>query len=334
MTKKTTKSIFKIKHRPRRLRRTHAHRQLVQEIDLLPRNLILPLFVTDGKNVETPIKSMPGVSRLSVDQILKISEKALKLGIPGIALFPHLPENVKDSHAKESSNPEGLLQKTVRALKKSLPELAVITDVAMDPYSTDGHDGLVHEGEILNDETIEILVRMSLAQAEAGADFVAPSDMMDGRVGAIRRALDDNGFTETGIIAYSAKYASSFYGPFRDALDSAPRFGDKKTYQMNPMNVREAVREIQLDLREGADMVMVKPALAYLDIIAKARAMTTSPVAAYNVSGEYSMVKLGAKAGLFDEKKMTLEILGSIKRAGADVILTYHAIEAAQWLKE
>ncbi len=329
----TKKSNSFLKVRPRRLRRTAAHRKLAQENDLLPRNFVLPLFVMEGSNKETPIKSMPGVSRLSIDHILKVGEKALKLGIPAVALFPYLPESAKDSFAKESVNKNGLLQKTVRSLKKELPELVVITDVAMDPYSTDGHDGLVQNGIIVNDESVEILKAMALAQAEAGADFVAPSDMMDGRVGAIRRALDDAGFTDVGIISYSAKYASSFYGPFRDALDSAPRFGDKKTYQMNPLNSREAVKEILLDLREGADMVMVKPALSYLDIIAKVRAVSNSPVAAYNVSGEYSMVKLGAKAGLFDEKKITLEILGSMKRAGADVIFTYHALEAAEWLK-
>lgn len=327
------KSASFLKVRPRRLRRTAAHRSLSQENDLLPRNFVLPLFVTEGINKETPIKSMPGVSRLSIDLVLKMSERALKLGIPAVALFPYLPESQKDSFAKESVNKNGLLQKTVRSLKKELPELVVVTDVAMDPYSTDGHDGLVQNGVIVNDASVEILKAMAVSQAEAGADFVAPSDMMDGRVGAIRRALDDAGHTDVGIISYSAKYASSFYGPFREALDSAPRFGDKKTYQMNPLNSREAIKEILLDLREGADIVMVKPALSYLDIIAKVRAVSNSPVAAYNVSGEYSMVKFGAKAGLFDEKKITLEILGSMTRAGADVIFTYHAIEAAQWLK-
>jgi porphobilinogen synthase len=333
-----------LKNRPRRLRRTASIRDLVQETDLLPRHFILPLFITDGK--EPDIASMPGVSRLSIESLLKISEKALKLGIPGIALFPHINDKKKDSFATESVNEKGLLQTCVRRLKKELPELTVITDVAMDPYSTDGHDGLVkklskltkggpqNSAIIDNDETLPILAQMAIAQAAAGADFVAPSDMMDGRVGFIRSALDENGFEDVGIISYSAKYASGFYGPFRDALDSAPRFGDKKTYQMNPSNSTEALREVRLDILEGADIVMVKPALSYLDIISKVKAISSVPVAAYNVSGEYSMVKMAANAGFIDEKKVTLEILGSIRRAGADMILTYHALEAAGWLKK
>ncbi|MEK6555310.1 MAG: porphobilinogen synthase [Bdellovibrionota bacterium] len=334
MTKKV-KIKKLLKSRPRRLRQTASIRSLVQETDLLPRHLILPLFITDGK--ASDIASMPGVSRLTLDGLLKTAEKAHKLGIPGIALFPHIHDSKKDSYAAESANEKGFLQNCVRKLKNELPELTIITDVAMDPYSTDGHDGVVKQigknAIIDNDETLPILARMAISQAAAGADFVAPSDMMDGRIGYIRDALDENGFENVGIIAYSAKYSSGFYGPFRDALDSAPRFGDKKTYQMNPTNQLEALREVRLDIKEGADIVMVKPALSYLDVIAKVKAISSVPVAAYNVSGEYSMVKVAAKAGLIDEKKVTLEILGSIRRAGADMILTYHALEAAGWLK-
>jgi porphobilinogen synthase len=329
--------------RPRRLRMSENHRQLVRETELSAADFVLPLFVTEGSKRKDEIKSMPGVFRMSRDLTLKACEEAVELGLPAVALFPHLPEEKKDSYAKESLNKKGLLFETVRDIKRAFPGLVVITDVAMDPYSSDGHDGVVkrskhaagHEVvEIDNDETLEVLAQMALVQAEAGADFVAPSDMMDGRVGFIRDQLDEAGFKNVGIIAYSAKYASAFYGPFRDALESAPRFGDKKTYQMDPANAREALREVKLDLSEGADMVMVKPALAYLDIIKSVRAVSAVPVVAYNVSGEYSMIKLAAKNGLFDEKRATLEVLTSIKRAGADLIFTYHAFEAARWLNE
>lgn len=324
---------FNIPKRPRRLRKTANIRNLVRETSLSAKNFILPLFVTEGKQVKAEIKSMPDFFRLSPDMILQMSYEALENGVTAVALFPHLNDKIKDSHAKESANPNGLLQNTVRLLKEKLPELSVITDVAMDPYSSDGHDGLVLDGKICNDETLEILCAMALSQAEAGADFVAPSDMMDGRCGTIRTALDNKGFTEVGIISYAAKYASGFYGPFRDALDSAPRFGDKKTYQMDPANQREAIYEVQLDIEEGADIVMVKPALAYLDVIARVSDVSMVPVAAYNVSGEYAYVKYMSKAGLIDHDKVMLEILTAIRRAGADIIFTYHALEAARLLK-
>jgi porphobilinogen synthase len=289
--------------------------------------------VTQGQNVREPIRSMPGVFRLSTDAAVKLAQEAFQLGIRAVALFPHLPEKLKDSCARESTNPNGLLQTSVRALKKSLPELCVITDVAMDPYSSDGHDGLVRDGEILNDETLSILADMAISQAQAGADFVAPSDMMDGRIGYIRARLDAEGFSQVGILSYAAKYASCFYGPFRDALDSAPRFGDKKTYQMDPANQREALREVELDIAEGADIVMVKPALAYMDIITRVSDISRVPVAAYNVSGEYAMVKLMAEKGLIDHDRAVLEILTGFRRAGADLIFTYHALEAAKLLR-
>ncbi len=275
---------------------------------------------------------MPGVFRLSRDLLLKEARKAASLGIPAVALFPALPDKLKDKTASESRNPKGLLQETVKALKDQCPEIAVITDVAMDPYSSDGHDGLVRNGKIINDETLAILSAMALSQAQAGADFVAPSDMMDGRVGAIRKTLDRGGFEETGILAYSAKYASAFYGPFREALDSAPRSGDKKTYQMDPANIREAVREVKLDIEEGADIVMVKPALAYLDVITQVRKVSTVPVAAYSVSGEYAMIMAAAQKGWLSGKDAMMEALLSIKRAGADMILTYAALETARLL--
>ena len=316
--------------RPRRNRRTEAIRRLVRETELTPAHLILPLFVCEGRNRRTPIASMPGVFRLSRDLLVKEARAAWKLGIPAVALFPALPGKRKDRLATESVNPDGLLQQTVRALKQALPELCVITDVAMDPYSSDGHDGLVLDGEIVNDPTLEILATMAVSQAEAGADLVAPSDMMDGRVAAIRAALDATGHTGTGILAYSAKYCSAFYGPFREALDSAPRAGDKKTYQMDPANRREAVREVLLDVAEGADLVMVKPALPYLDVIRDVRAAVQVPVAAYQVSGEYAMIMAAAQAGWLDEAACVRESLLAIRRAGADVILTYFARRFAE----
>jgi len=296
-------------------------------------DLILPLFLIDGVSRKDPIESMPDCYRLSGDLLLDTAQEASNLGIPAVALFPALPEELKDKMATEASNPNGLLQKTVRRLKKKLPELTVITDVAMDPYSSDGHDGIFENGEILNDPTLEVLAAMAVSQAEAGADIVAPSDMMDGRVRYIRQALDVHGFTEVGILAYSAKYASAFYGPFRDALDSSPKAGDKKTYQMDPANALEAIRESVLDVEEGADIVMVKPALPYLDVIARVRATVQVPVAAYSVSGEYAMAKAAAQNGWLDEKAIMQEMLLSIKRAGADMILTYFAIQMARSLK-
>ena len=325
--------MMNIVQRPRRNRVSAAIRGLACETELSPAHFILPLFVCDGKNNRIAIKSMPDQFRLSRDLIVKECREAAKLGISAVALFPALSGKFKDKTATESLNPNGLLQQTVKAIKDAVPEIAVVTDVAMDPYSSDGHDGYVNEkNEIENDRSVEILCGMAVAQAQAGADIVAPSDMMDGRVGAIRRALDESGFSQTGILAYSAKYASAFYGPFRDALDSAPRSGDKKTYQMNPANVREAIREVQLDVAEGADIVMVKPALPYLDVIRAVRESVNVPVAAYNVSGEYSMIKAAAQNGWLDEEKCMMEALLSIRRAGADVILTYFAKAAAKVL--
>jgi porphobilinogen synthase len=318
--------------RPRRNRRNASVRALVRETTLAPSQLILPLFLCEGRNRRVPIKSMPGTFRLSRDLLMREARAAFKLGIPAVALFPALPDKLKDKTASESLNPKGLLPATVKALKNALPELAVITDVAMDPYSSDGHDGYVEQGRILNDRSVEILCGMALTQAEAGADYVAPSDMMDGRVGAIRRVLDGSGFTNTGILSYAAKYCSAFYGPFREALDSAPRGGDKKTYQMDPANRREALREVKLDVAEGADIVMVKPGLPYLDVIAEVRAAVDVPVAAYQVSGEYAMIKAAAKLGWLDEQAVMLESLTALRRAGADMLFTYFAREAAQAL--
>ncbi len=326
------KSSHTLKQRPRRNRKSEAVRALVRETRLSPQNLILPLFICEGKKKKTAIQSMPDVFRFSTDLAVQEAREAAKLGISALALFPAISEKLKDKHASESVNPNGLLQSTVRAIKKQVPNIAIITDVAMDPYSSDGHDGLVRNGKILNDETVEILCTMAVSQAEAGADFVAPSDMMDGRVKAIRKALDDKGYTETGILAYSAKYASAFYGPFRDALNSAPKKGDKKTYQMDPANSREALREVLLDVKEGADMVMVKPGLLYLDIIAKVKNAVSVPVAAYHVSGEYAMIKAAAEKGWMDEEKGMLESLLAMKRSGADIILTYWAKNAARLL--
>ena len=315
--------------RPRRNRRTDAVRRLVRETALSPNDLIWPLFVMEGDHEEVPIPSMPDVFRWSIDRIVSEAKEAFKRGVPAVALFPVLDDDIKDSMARASTDPDGLLQRCVRELKSAVPELCVVTDVAMDPYSSDGHDGILKDGEILNDPTLEVLAAMALSQAEAGADIVAPSDMMDGRVGAIRGALDTNGFPDVGILSYSAKYASAYYGPFRDALDSAPREGDKKTYQMDPANAREALREVQLDIDEGADMVMVKPAMAYLDIIALVASEYDVPVAAYQVSGEYAMLRAAGKQGWLDADAAMMEALLGIKRAGADMILTYAAKEIA-----
>lgn len=311
--------------RPRRLRRTPGVRALVRETELRPENFVWPVFVQDGKNGRQPIASLPGCFRLSVDELIKDIRKLKNLH--AVALFPYIEGRLKDSRGKESINPDGLIPRAVKSLKDAFPDLVVITDVALDPYSSEGHDGLVKNGLILNDETLLVLAEQALIQAQAGADFVAPSDMMDGRVAWIRHALDENGLSGTGIIAYSAKYASSFYGPFRDALESGPQFGDKRTYQMDPANRREALREARLDRNEGADVLLIKPALAYLDVISAVRRISDIPVAAYNVSGEYAMVKAAAKAGWIDEKSVVTEILLSIKRAGADLIFSYHTPE-------
>ncbi len=321
-------------YRPRRLRRTEALRQLVQETHLRVQDLIYPLFVMEGENQRQEVESMPGCYRYTLDLLLKEVEEAANLGIPAVALFPVVPEEKKDPTGRESFNPDGLIQRAVRRIKQEIPEILVVTDVALDPYNSDGHDGIVRDGVILNDETVEVLVKQALSQAEAGTDIVAPSDMMDGRVGAIREALDEQGYTDVAILAYSAKYASAFYGPFREALGSAPKWGDKKTYQMDPANAREALREVELDEAEGADMVMVKPALAYLDIIYRVKEATDLPVAAYNVSGEYAMIKAAEQKGWIDGKKVMMESLLAMKRAGADMILTYFAKEVALLLKQ
>ena len=325
---------FRMLNRPRRNRKNSAIRDLVRENSLSAHDLIMPLFLTAGENVREEIPSMPGISRLSPDLLVRECELLHDLGVRGVAPFPRLPDELKDREARESANDEGLYQRTIRAVKKAVPDLVVFTDVAMDPYSSDGHDGLVAEnGEILNDETLPILAAMAVSQARAGADFVAPSDMMDGRVAYIREALDGEGFTNVGILSYTAKYASAFYGPFRDALDSAPKSGDKKTYQMDPANAREALREAELDIEEGADIIMVKPGLPYLDVVRALAEVSSVPIAAYNVSGEYAMLRAAADRGWLDYKSTVLESLTAFKRAGADMILTYHAREAAEWLR-
>lgn len=316
--------------RPRRNRKSQVIRDMIQENHLRASDLIFPLFIIDGQSKKTEVSSMPGIYRYSIDLLLKEVEDCMNLGLKAFDLFPNIEESLKDKTASESLNKNGLYLKAIREVKKYFPEACVITDVAMDPYSSDGHDGLVKDGEILNDETLEILARMSLAQAEAGADIIAPSDMMDGRVGYIREALDREGFTHVSIMSYTAKYASAFYGPFRDALESAPKFGDKKTYQMNPANQKEALIEGALDVEEGADFLMVKPALPYLDVIKILKDNFDLPIAAYNVSGEYAMVKAAIQNGWLDEQKAITEVLMGIKRAGADVILTYHAKEVLQ----
>lgn len=316
-------------HRPRRNRKSEAIRNLVQENHVTVNDFIFPLFLIDGKNKKTEVKSMPGIFRLSPDLMLKEIEQCLKLGITTFDVFPSLTDKYKDKFATESTNKNGLYLKTLALIKKKFPEACIMTDVAMDPYSIDGHDGLVKNGEIVNDETLDILAKMAVAQAECGIDIIGPSDMMDGRVGYIRDSLDDAGFTNVSIMSYTAKYASAFYGPFRDALDSAPKFGDKKTYQMNPANSKEALIEAQLDLEEGADFLMVKPALSYLDIIKDLNTNFDLPIAAYNVSGEYAMVKAAAAKGWIDGDKVRDEILLSMKRAGASIILTYFAKEWA-----
>ncbi|HVU01978.1 MAG TPA: porphobilinogen synthase [Polyangiaceae bacterium] len=319
--------------RPRRNRVNAEIRGMVRETTLSAAHLVWPLFVQDGTKQETPIGSMPGQARLSVDLLVERAKAARDLGIPAVALFPALADSLKDPRGKESENPNGLLQRAVAALKKGVPDLVVVTDVALDPYSSDGHDGVVVDGRIDNEVTVPILAKMAVAQANAGADLVAPSDMMDGRVGAIRRALDEAGHMNVGIVSYAVKYASAFYGPFREALDSAPKSGDKKTYQMDPANVREALREIALDEAEGADFLMVKPALPYLDVVRFVREHSTLPVAAYHVSGEYAMLKAAAANGWLDYDRCLLESLLGIRRAGADAIFTYGAVDAAKLLR-
>ncbi len=319
-----------LQKRPRILRQSIAIRSMVAETTLSPNDFIAPLFVDEGENVEFEIPSMPGYYRRSIDGTIKDVKELWSLGIKSILLFIKAPDELKDNTGKEAWNDNGLMQRTIKAIKDAVPEMLVMTDVALDPYSSYGHDGIVENGEIVNDKTVDALVNMSLSHAKAGADFVAPSDMMDGRIGAIRKALEENNYTKTGIMAYSAKYASCFYGPFRDALDSAPGFGDKKTYQMDYANRIEAVKEALMDEKEGADIVMVKPAMAYLDIIREVKNRVSLPVSAYHVSGEYAMIKASAKMGWVNEDKAILECLTSIKRAGADLIATYFAKDAVK----
>lgn len=319
-------------NRMRRLRRTDALRRLVRENTVLLDDLIYPLFVTHGLDVKLQVPSMPGVYHFSIDTLCREAEEVRTLGIPAILLFG-IPA-VKDEFGSEAYAPDGIIQRAIKSLKSAVPELVVITDVCLCEYTSHGHCGVLKDGEVANDETLELIARTALSHAEAGADIVAPSDMMDGRVSAIREALDDSGFTGVPIMSYSAKFASAFYGPFRDAAGCAPKFGDRSSYQMDPPNRREALKEITLDLEEGADIVMVKPALSYLDIISDARASVDVPIAAYNVSGEYCMVKAAAEKGYVDERRVTVEILTSIKRAGADMIITYHAKDFAFWTKE
>ena len=322
-------------YRPRRNRKSEAMRRLVRENILTTNDLIAPLFVIEGENKSIKIDSMPGQARLTIDLLVKEVEELWNLGISCVSLFPALDDSKKDKYATESYNDEGLFQRAIRAVKKACPEVIIMTDVAMDPYSSDGHDGIVDaDGNIINDDTLEILANMAISQARAGSDIIGPSDMMDGRVGFIRDALDDAGFTGTSIMSYTAKYASAFYGPFRDALDSAPKSGDKKTYQMDYSNKREAIRETILDEQEGADILMVKPGLSYLDIINDMRSNTTLPIAAYNVSGEYAMVKAASEKGWIDGEAVMMEMLVSFKRAGSDMILTYFAKEAAKVLNK
>jgi porphobilinogen synthase len=317
---------MKLIQRPRRLRRSLSIRESVAETRANPSQIVYPIFVQESEKDE-PLLSMPGITRWSEKSVPKMLENCLELGLRSIVIFPKIPENQKDSIGKEALNPNGFVPRLIRETKKRFPELTIFSDIALDPFSSDGHDGIVKNGEIVNDLTVEVLAKMAVVHAEAGVDFVAPSDMMDGRIGAIRGALDSAGFTQTGILSYAAKYASSLYGPFREALDSAPRAGDKKTYQMDYRNALEALREVELDIQEGADLVMVKPAGAYLDVIRRVKEISSVPVAAYQVSGEYSMIHLGAKNGLFSLDAAMEESVMAIRRAGADLIFTYFALD-------
>ncbi|MDB5212065.1 MAG: hemB [Sediminibacterium sp.] len=319
-----------LQRRNRILRQSPAIRAMVAETILNPSNFIAPLFIDEGQNISTEIASMPGYYRRSIDLTVKEVKELWSLGIKCVLIFIKCKDELKDNTGKEAWNKNGLMQRSIKAIKAAVPEMVVMTDVALDPYSSYGHDGIVKDGEIVNDETVEALVKMSISHAQAGADFVAPSDMMDGRIGAIRNGLEEENFTRTGIMSYSAKYASCFYGPFRDALDSAPGFGDKKTYQMDPANRLEAIKETMIDVEEGADIVMVKPAMAYLDIIREIKNSVEVPVSAYHVSGEYAMIKAAAKMGWLNEEKAIIESLTSIKRAGADLIATYFAKDAVR----
>ncbi len=319
--------------RPRRNRKSQVIRNLVEETQLRVENLIYPMFMLDGVNTQQEIKSMPGICRFSTDLLVKEITACLEVGVKSFCLFPLVNDSLKDSIGSHATKADNLYLEAIRKIKTSLPEACIMTDVALDPYSSDGHDGIVKDGKIINDETVSRLAEMAVMQAQAGADIIGPSDMMDGRIGSIRKALEEAGYTDTSIMSYTVKYASAFYGPFRDALDSAPKSGDKKTYQMNPANIREALLEAELDTEEGADILMVKPALSYLDVIQTLKQNSNLPIAAYNVSGEFSMIKAAAKAGYLDHDKVMNEVLLSIKRAGADIILTYFAKEFAMLSK-
>lgn len=323
--------------RMRRMRRDDFSRRLMREHQVSSNDLIYPMFVIEGEGAREKVPSMPGVERVSIDELLKEAAELVALGVPAVALFPVTPQDVKSEDAAEAYNPDGLAQRAVRALKQAFPELGVITDVALDPFTTHGQDGLIDaNGYVMNDETVEVLVRQALSHAEAGADVVAPSDMMDGRIGQIREALEVAGYIHTRILAYSAKYASSFYGPFRDAVGSAANLGtgNKYTYQMDPANTDEALYEVAMDLEEGADMVMVKPGMPYLDVVRRVKQEFGAPTYAYHVSGEYAMLKAAAQNGWLNEKAVVMETMLCFKRAGADGILTYYAKQVAQWLKE
>ncbi len=318
--------------RNRILRQSSAIRSMVAETILTPNDFIVPLFIVEGEGVKEEIASMQGYFRYSLDNTIKEVKELWAMGLKCVLLFVKCKDELKNQYGNEALNPNGLMQRSIKAIKDAVPEMVVMTDVALDPFSSDGHDGVVINGEIVNDITVDVLAKMSVSHAEAGADFVAPSDMMDGRIAAIREALEENNFTKTGIMAYSAKYASCFYGPFRDALDSAPGFGDKKTYQMDYHNRTEAIKETLMDVEEGADIVMVKPALSYLDIIREVKNAVDIPVSAYNISGEYAMIKAAAKMGWIEEDKAILETITSIKRAGADLIATYFAKDVVRIL--
>jgi porphobilinogen synthase len=321
-----------LQRRNRILRQSPAIRSLVSETILTPNDFIVPLFITEGENIKLEIASMPNYYRQSLDNTVKEVKELWGMGLKSVLLFVKSKDELKDNKGTEALNPDGLMQRSIKAIKNAVPEMLVMTDVALDPFSSYGHDGIVENGQIVNDATVEVLAKMSVSHAQAGADFVAPSDMMDGRIGAIRKALEENNFINTGIMAYSAKYASCFYGPFRDALDSAPGFGDKKTYQMDYSNRIEAVKEALMDIEEGADIVMVKPGLPYLDIVREVKNAVNVPVSVYNISGEYAMIKAAAKMGWIEEDKAILETLTSIKRAGADLIATYFAKDAVRLL--
>lgn len=321
-----------LQNRPRILRQSPAIRSMVAETILTPNDFIAPLFIVEGENQRVEISSMQNYFRMSIDVTVKEVKELWSMGIKSVLLFVKSKDELKDNKGTEALNPDGLMQRSIKAIKDACPEMLVMTDVALDPYSSFGHDGIVENGEIVNDATVEVLALMSVSHAKAGADFAAPSDMMDGRIGAIRKALEQNNFPKTGIMAYSAKYASCFYGPFRDALDSAPGFGDKKTYQMDYCNRIEAVKEAILDVEEGADIVMVKPALSYMDVIREVKNAVHVPVSCYNISGEYAMIKAAAKMGWIDENKAIIETLTSMKRAGADMIATYFARDAVRLL--